>query len=53
MRNLAILGLSSIQMYLYPDDVTLKNVVMLMTSVIKDIDKFYPQLFLGVALYND
>ena len=29
-----------------PDDITFKNVVILMTCVIKDDGKFYPQLFL-------
>ena len=29
-----------------PDNVTLKNVVKLITCVIKDNDKFYPQIFL-------
>ena len=28
-----------------PDDISLKNVVILITCVIKDGDKFYPQLF--------
>ena len=28
------------------DDITFKNVVILMTCVIKDDGKFYPQLFL-------
>ena len=27
------------------DDITLNNVVILMTCIIKDDDKFYPQLF--------
>ena len=29
-----------------PDNVTLKNVAKLITCVIKDNDKFYPQIFL-------
>ena len=29
-----------------PDDITFENVVILMTCVIKDDGKFYPQLFL-------
>ena len=29
-----------------PDDITFKNDVILMTCVIKDDDRFYPQLFL-------
>ena len=33
-----------------PDDVTFKNAVALMTSVIKGDGKFYPQLFLEEAL---
>ena len=28
-----------------PNDVSLKNVVILITRVIKDDDKFYPQIF--------
>ena len=32
------------------DDITLKNVAILMASVIKDDDKFYPKLFLEEAL---
>ena len=35
------------------DDITLKNVLILMTSVIKDGIKFYPQLFLEETLYHD
>ena len=34
-----------------PDDVTFKNVVILMICVIKDNDKFYPQIFLKKSLY--
>ena len=34
-----------------PDDITLKNAVILMTSVIKDDGKFYPQIFLEEALF--
>ena len=33
-----------------PDDITLKNVVILITCVIKDGENFYPQLFLEKAL---
>ena len=29
-----------------PDDITLKNVVVLMTCVIKEGNRFYPQIFL-------
>ena len=36
-----------------PDDVTFKNAVALMTSVIKDDGKFYPQLFLEEALCDE
>ena len=32
------------------DDITLKNVAILMASVIKDDDQFYPKLFLEEAL---
>ena len=32
-----------------PDDITLKNVVILMACVIKDDGKFYLQLFLNEA----
>ena len=34
------------------DDNTLKNVLILMTCVIEDDDKFYLQLFLDEALYD-
>ena len=34
-----------------PDEVTLKNVVILMICVIKDNGKFYPQIFLKKSLY--
>ena len=34
-----------------PDDVTFKNVVILMTCVIKDDNKFYLQIFLEEALF--
>ena len=33
-----------------PDDITLKNAVILVTSVIKDKGKFYQQIFLEKAL---
>ena len=33
-----------------PDGITIKNVVILMTCVGKDDDKFYPQIFLEEAL---
>ena len=33
-----------------PDDITLKNVVILLTCVIKD-GKFYPQILLEEALF--
>ena len=36
-----------------PDDVTFKNAVVLMTSVIKGDGKFYPQLFLEEALCDE
>ena len=32
--------------YKIPDDITLKNAVILMTCIVKDGDKFYPQLIL-------
>ena len=38
--------------YKIRDDITLKNAVILMTCVIKDGDKFYPQLILEEALYD-
>ena len=44
MKKLTILK------YKLPDDITLKNVVMLITYVIKDDGKFYPQLILEEAL---
>ena len=34
------------------DDVTLKNVVILITCVINDGDKLYPKLFLDESLYD-
>ena len=34
-----------------PDDIALKNVVILMTSVTKDDGKFYLQLFLEQTLF--
>ena len=34
-----------------PDDITLKNVVILMTCVIQDGGKLYPQMFLEETLY--
>ena len=36
-----------------PDDITFKNVVILMTCVIKDGNTFYPQLHLDHALYDE
>ena len=33
-----------------PDGITLKNVVISVTSVFKDDDKFHPQVFLEDAL---
>ena len=35
-----------------PDDITLKNAVILMTFVVKDGNRFFPQLFLEEALYD-
>ena len=35
------------------DDITWKNAVILVTCVIKDGNKFYPQLFLEEALYDE
>ena len=34
------------------DDITLKNGVILVACVIKDDNKFYPQLFLGETLWE-
>ena len=34
-----------------PDDVTLKNVLISMICIIRDVDKYYPQFFLEEALY--
>ena len=34
----------------FPDDITLGNVVILMTCIIKNGNKFYPQLFLEKTL---
>ena len=39
--------------YILPDDIIFKNAVILMTSVINDNDKFYPQLFLEQTLYDE
>ena len=36
-----------------PDDISLKNIMASMASVIKDIKDFYPQLFLEEALYDE
>ena len=36
-----------------PDDITFKNDVILMTCVIKDDDRFYPQLFLEEEWIRD
>ena len=36
-----------------PDDITFKNAVILMAFIIKDGDKFYPQLFLEEALFDE
>ena len=33
-----------------PDDITLKNVIILITCAIKDGDKFYPQILLEEVL---
>lgn len=33
-----------------PVDITFKNVAILITCIIKDSDKFYPQLYLEEAL---
>ena len=33
-----------------PDDITLKNVTILITCAIKDGDKFYPQILLEEVL---
>ena len=37
----------------FPDDITLKNAVILMRCVIKNGDKFYPQLFSEEKLYEE
>ena len=36
-----------------PDDITIKNFVILITWIIKDDGNFYPQLFLEETLYNE
>ena len=36
-----------------PHDITLKNVVILMTYVIKDSEKLYQQLFLAEEFYDE
>ena len=35
-----------------PDEIILKNVVILITCVIKNGDKFYPQIFFKEALIS-
>ena len=35
-----------------PDDITFKNYLILLTSVIKDNDPFYRQIFLEKALFD-
>ena len=37
----------------FPDDVSLKNLVILITCAIKDDGKFYSQLFLQEAVYDE
>ena len=36
-----------------PDNITLTNVLILITSVMKDDGKFYPQLFWDRTLYDE
>ena len=36
-----------------PDNITLKNAVILITYVIKDGDRFYPQPFLEKTLHDE
>ena len=36
-----------------PGYIALKNVVILITCIIKDDNKFYPQIFLEKTLYNE
>ena len=36
-----------------PDDITIKNFVILITWIIKDDGNFYPQLFWEETLYNE
>ena len=36
----------------FPDNISLKNFVLLITCVIKDDGEFYPQIFLEEALYQ-
>ena len=36
-----------------PHDITFKTVAILMTCVVKDSNKFYSQLFLDQALYDE
>ena len=33
-----------------PDDITMKNIVIIIICIIKDDGKFYPQIFLDEAL---
>ena len=33
-----------------PDDITMKNIVIIIICIIKDDSKFYPQIFLDEAL---
>ena len=57
IKRIAIEKLDNIRILIdinnkFPDDITLKNVTILMTCVINDGDKFYWHLFLEEALYD-
>ena len=34
-----------------PDDITLKNILISIICIIRDVDKYYPQLILEETLY--
>ena len=57
-QTIGIVKLDDTKIVIDTDDklsnyITLKNVVILITCVIKDDAKFYPQIFLEEALYNE
>ena len=58
IKRIAIEKLDNIRILIdinnkFPDDITLKNVTIIMTCVIKDGDKFYRHLFLEETLCDE